>query len=51
MMFELSNVLNALKVIWALVGCMFGLYLLIGLVEGLITGFKRCHGGKKHDSE
>lgn len=48
-MIELSTVLNALAVIWALVGCMFGLYLLIGLVCGIITGSVRTFGRKKRN--
>ena len=50
-MFELSNVLNALATIWALVGCMLGIYILIGLVCGIITGSIRTFGGKKHERE
>lgn len=48
-MFELSNVLNALAVIWALVGCMLGLYIFIGLVVGIITGSVRTFGGRKRE--
>lgn len=47
-MFELSNVLNALAVIWALVGCMLGVYVFIGLVVGIITGSVRTFGRKQN---
>ena len=50
-MIELSTVLNALATIWALVGCMLGLYLLIGLVCAIITGTKRSFGGRKHNEQ
>ena len=50
-MFEWSTVLNALKVIWGLVGCLLGLSVLISFVLSTINGIVKHIGGKKHAGE
>lgn len=50
-MIELSTVLNALKIIWGLVGCMAGLYLIVGLAVIAIAGTMNVFGGKKRERE
>ena len=50
-MIELATVIDALAIIWALVGCVFGLYILIGLLEGIILGVARCHGRKRNENQ
>lgn len=49
-MFQLSNVLNALATTWALVGCLFGMWLLIAFLAAMIKWAVKCFGGKKRES-
>lgn len=50
-MFDLSKVLYALKVIWALIGCLSGLAVLLGIVGSALEGFVNCLRRKSNDGK